>query len=144
MPQFAVPTAEGVRDALEVIQAACKARMWTLIAPDGRVWQNNNPMLISAALLAELGGYMQPLGGDFARILDENRTTSDTERLRYMMAENIELRHKADKLNTAMLMLAKLRDSAHYPKGGYSSDIQTEWDAMLNQWFGEARPCFHS
>lgn len=61
-----------------------------------------------------------------------------------LMAENMELRHKADKLNTAMLMLAKLRDSAHYPKGVYSSDIQTEWDAMLNQWFGEVRPCFHS
>ncbi len=73
VPQFAVPTAEGVNDALEAIQAACKARKWMLIAPDGRVWQNENPMLISAALLAELGGYMQPLGGDFARILDENR-----------------------------------------------------------------------
>ena len=71
--QFAVPTAEGVKDALDAIQAACKARKWTLIAPDGRVWQNENPLLISAALLAELGGYMQPLGGDFARILDENR-----------------------------------------------------------------------
>jgi len=79
--QFAVPTAEGVKDALEAIQAACKARKWTLIAPDGRVWQNENPMLISAALLAELGGYMQPLGGDFARILDENRWAlyGDTE-----------------------------------------------------------------
>ena len=73
VPQFAVPTSEGVKDALEAIQAACKARKWTLIAPDGRVWQNENPMLISAALLAELGGYMEPLGGDFARILDENR-----------------------------------------------------------------------
>lgn len=81
VPQFAVPTAEGVKDALEAIQAACKARKWTLIAPDGRVWQNDNPMLISASLLAELGGYMQPLGGDFARILDENRWAlyGDTE-----------------------------------------------------------------
>jgi hypothetical protein len=80
-PQFAVPTVEGVKDALEVIQAACKAMKWTLIAPDGRVWQNENPMLISAALLAEIGGYMQPLGGDFARILDENRRAlyGDTE-----------------------------------------------------------------
>jgi len=80
-PQFAVPTAEGVMDALEAIHAACKARKWTLIAPDGRVWQNDNPMLISAALLAEIGGYMKPLGGDFARILDENRRAlyDDTE-----------------------------------------------------------------
>jgi len=62
-------------------KAACKARKWTLIAPDGRVWQNENPMLISVALLAELGGYMQPLGGDFARILNENRWAlyGDTE-----------------------------------------------------------------
>ena len=81
IPQLAVPTAEGVKDALEAIQAACKARKWTLIAPDGRVWQNESPMLISAALLAEIGGYMEPLGGDFARILDENRWAlyGDTE-----------------------------------------------------------------
>ena len=81
VPQFAVPTAEGVKDALEAIQSACKARKWTLIAPDGRVWQNENPMLISAALLAEIGGYMQPLVDDFARILDENRWAlyGDTE-----------------------------------------------------------------
>jgi len=81
VPQFAVTTAEGVKNALEAIQAACKAQKWTLIAPDGRVWQNENKMLISAALLAELGGYMQPLDGDFARILDENRWAlyGDTE-----------------------------------------------------------------
>lgn len=71
--QFAVPTEEDVTDALEAIWAACKAQKWTLIAPDGRVWQNENQMLISAILLAELGKYMEPLGGDFARILDENR-----------------------------------------------------------------------
>lgn len=69
------------KDALEAIQAACKARKWTLIAPDGRVWQNENPMLISAALLADFSGDMQPLGGDFARILNENRWSlyDDTE-----------------------------------------------------------------
>jgi len=45
------------------------------------VWQSENQMLISAALLADLGGYMQPLCGDFARILDENRWAlyGDTE-----------------------------------------------------------------
>lgn len=59
-----------------------------------------------------------------------------------LMTENVELRHKSDKLKAAMLMLAKLRDNAHYPKGGYSSDINAEWDAMLNSWFGEVRPCF--
>jgi len=57
-----------------------------------------------------------------------------------LMTENAELRHKADKLNTAMLMLAKLRDEQFYPKGGYSSDVQTEWDALLDAWFGEVRP----
>lgn len=49
---------------------------------------------------------------------------------------------QAPTLNEAMLMLAKLRDSDYYPKGGYSSDVQAEWDAMLNAWFGEVRPCF--
>lgn len=59
-----------------------------------------------------------------------------------LMNENAELRYKADKLNAAMLMLAKLRDERYYPKGGYSSDVQTEWDTMLDSWFGEVRPCF--
>ena len=59
-----------------------------------------------------------------------------------LMTENVALRHKADKLNAAMLMLAKLRDEKNYPKGGYSNDVQTEWDTMLNSWFGEVRPCF--
>jgi len=58
-PRLDEPAAEGVKDALEAIQAACEAHRWTLIAPDGRVWQNKNPMLISAVLLAELGGHMQ-------------------------------------------------------------------------------------
>ena len=59
-----------------------------------------------------------------------------------LMTENAELRHKADRLNAAMLMLAKLRDEKYYPKGGYSSDVQAEWGAMLDAWFGEVRPCF--
>lgn len=56
-----------------------------------------------------------------------------------LMAENTELRNK---LNAAMLLLAKLNDKKFYPKGGYSSDIREEWDAMLESWFGEVRPCF--
>jgi hypothetical protein len=59
-----------------------------------------------------------------------------------LMAENEKLRGKADKLNEAMLMLAKLRDEKYYQKGSYSSDVQAEWDALLNSWFGEVRPCF--
>lgn len=48
----------------------------------------------------------------------------------------------APTLNQTMLMLAKLRDAAYYPKGGYSSDITAEWDAILDSWFGDVRPCF--
>ena len=59
-----------------------------------------------------------------------------------LMTENAELRHKVDNLNAAMLMLAKLRDEKYYPNGGYSSAVQAEWDAMLDEWFGEVRPCF--
>ena len=59
-----------------------------------------------------------------------------------LMTENAELRHKADRLNDAMLMLAKLRDEKNYPKGGYSSDVTSEWDTILDSWFGEVRPCF--
>ena len=45
-----------------------------------------------------------------------------------------------DKLNAAMVLLAKLRDPTHYPKGGYSSDVTAEWDAMLEAWFrGEVK-----
>ena len=59
-----------------------------------------------------------------------------------LMTENAELRHKADKLNTAMYLLAKLRDEKYYPKGGYSSDIGEEWTAMLDSYYGEVRPFF--
>lgn len=79
MAQFAEPTVDGVREAMESIRAACKDGKWTLIAPDGRVWQNESPMLISAALLAELGGYMPPLGGSLERILNENRLALSSE-----------------------------------------------------------------
>lgn len=59
-----------------------------------------------------------------------------------LMAENEELRNKADKLIATMLLLAKLRDEKYYPKGGYSSDITAEWDEILKSWFGEVRPGF--
>jgi hypothetical protein len=58
---------------MEGIQDVFKAGKWTLIAPDRSAWINGNPMLVSAALLAEIGGYMRPLGDDFFKILEENR-----------------------------------------------------------------------
>lgn len=48
----------------------------------------------------------------------------------------------APTLIDAMYLLAKLRDEKYYPKGGYSSDMKAEWDAMLDSWFGGVRPCF--
>ena len=53
---MAVPTAEGLTDAAEAIEAACNAGKWTLVAPDGRVWMNQDPMLIFAALAAVISG----------------------------------------------------------------------------------------
>lgn len=47
---MAVPTAEGMLDAMEALQASCEAGKWTLIAPDGRVWMNADPMILFAAL----------------------------------------------------------------------------------------------
>ena len=47
-----------------------------------------------------------------------------------LITENAALRHKAD---SAMRMLAKLRDEKNYPKGGYASDITAEWDALLDE-----------
>ena len=71
--QFALPTAEGVQDALAAIRQSCKDGKWTLIAPDGRVWQNESPLIVSACLLAEVGGHMKPFDKDMARILNDNR-----------------------------------------------------------------------
>lgn len=51
-----------------------------------------------------------------------------------LMAENAELRHKADKLNEAMLMLARLRSASTCP------NTLSECDAILSAWFGEVRP----
>jgi hypothetical protein len=51
-----VPTAEGATDGLKAIEAACKANKWTLIAPDGRVWMNDNPLILFAALAAVMRG----------------------------------------------------------------------------------------
>lgn len=54
--QMAVPTAEGHTDALEAIKASCEAGKWTLIAPDGRVWMNADPMILFLALSQVMQG----------------------------------------------------------------------------------------
>jgi hypothetical protein len=56
-----------------------------------------------------------------------------------LMTENADLRHKAD---SAMHLLAKLRDEKNYPKGGYSNGLQVEWDAALDSYYGDVRPYF--
>lgn len=56
---MAAPTAEGMIDAIEALRASCEAGNWTLIAPDGRVWMNTNPMILFAALSSVMQG--QPL-----------------------------------------------------------------------------------
>lgn len=53
---MAVPTAEGMIDAIKAIEASCHAGKWTLIAPDGRVWMNTDPMILFAALAAVMQG----------------------------------------------------------------------------------------
>ena len=56
-----------------------------------------------------------------------------------LMEENAALRHKLD---SAMSLLAKLRDEKNYPKGGYSNGLQVEWDVALDSHYGEVRPAF--
>ena len=55
-PTMAVPTLEGMTDAMEALQASCEAGKWTLLAPDGRVWMNQDPMILFAALAAVMRG----------------------------------------------------------------------------------------
>ncbi len=62
-----------MRDAKDVLRECAKDQKWMLIAPDGRVWINDNLMILSAALLAELGGYSEPLGVEFSKVLEANR-----------------------------------------------------------------------
>ena len=62
-----------MRDAKDVLRECAKDRKWMLIAPDGRVWINDNLMILSAAMLAELGGYSEPLGAEFSKVLEANR-----------------------------------------------------------------------
>lgn len=53
---MAVPTLEGMTDAMDALQASCKAGKWTLLAPDGRVWMNKDPMILFALLAAIMRG----------------------------------------------------------------------------------------
>jgi hypothetical protein len=49
-------TEKGFTDALKVVAAACEAGKWTLIAPDGRVWVDANPMIPFKALGQAMAG----------------------------------------------------------------------------------------
>ncbi len=51
-----VPSAEGMVDILSAIKAAQKVGKWTMIAPDGRVWMNADPVILFAALAAIMRG----------------------------------------------------------------------------------------
>ncbi len=53
---MAVPTAEGMTDAIDALLASCEAGKWTLLAPDGRVWMNADPMILFAALAQVMQG----------------------------------------------------------------------------------------
>ena len=53
---MAVPTAEGMVDAMQALQASCEAGKWTLLAPDGRVWMNQDPMILFAVLAQVMQG----------------------------------------------------------------------------------------
>lgn len=53
---FIIPTAEGLQDANEALKANIKAGKWAMIAPDGRTWFNDNPIILFAALANELQG----------------------------------------------------------------------------------------
>ena len=53
---MAVPTLEGMVDAIEALKASCDAGKWTLLAPDGRVWMNADPMILFAALAQVMQG----------------------------------------------------------------------------------------
>ena len=59
---MAVPTDEGFTDAVQAIEASCKAGKWSLIAPDGRVWINADPMILFAALAQAMAGRHVPFG----------------------------------------------------------------------------------
>lgn len=51
-----VPTLEGMTDGMEALLASCRAGKWTLLAPDGRVWMNADPMILFAALTQIMEG----------------------------------------------------------------------------------------
>lgn len=51
-----VPTLEGITDAIESLKASCEAGKWTLLAPDGRVWMNQDPMILFCALAQVMQG----------------------------------------------------------------------------------------
>jgi len=51
-----VPTLEGIVDVVDALKASCQAGKWTLLAPDGRVWMNSDPMILFAALAAVMQG----------------------------------------------------------------------------------------
>lgn len=57
MPWMDEDALSNIRDLEVALKEFKEQGKWTLIAPDGRVW-SNTLQLVSAAALAELGGYL--------------------------------------------------------------------------------------
>ena len=52
---FALPQ-EGFVNPMDAIENAMAKGQFTMVAPDGRIWFNSNPMIIIAALSAIMAG----------------------------------------------------------------------------------------
>lgn len=64
---MAMPTMEGMTDAMQALKASCEAGKWTLIAPDGRVWMNQDPMILFAALAHVMQGGELKFGAEIGK-----------------------------------------------------------------------------
>lgn len=54
--EFVVPTAEGVTDFVQAIEANMRAGKWVMMAPDGRTWMTEDALILFAALASEIQG----------------------------------------------------------------------------------------
>ena len=52
--KMAVPNAAGIVDAIKVLEQSHAAGNWILLAPDGRLWENQDPMRMFAVLAGVL------------------------------------------------------------------------------------------
>lgn len=53
---LAVPTAEGITDGAKAIDSMLKDSKWILISPDGRLWENKDPMFMFAVIASVMRG----------------------------------------------------------------------------------------